>query len=88
MVYNNNMQTISPTAIMLDHINMSKRETRRMLHSGGLNSITKGVLSLMETAGAGDMKAVDLVVNRIDGLLSEKVAVKPIIVEVIDYGTI
>jgi len=78
---------ISPTVIMLDHINMSKRATRQMIKDGGLDSITKGVLSLMESAGAGDMKAVDIVINRIDGLLSEKVAVKPIIVEVIDYST-
>jgi len=77
---------ISPTGILIDHINTSKRETRRMLHEDKLNCITKGVLSIMESAGAGDMKMVDIVVNRIDGLLSEKVTVKPIIVEVIDYG--
>lgn len=77
---------ISPTVIMLDHINLSKRETREMIKNGGLNCLTLGVLSLMEAAGGGDMKAVDLVINRIDGLISDRVAIKPIIVEVIDYG--
>jgi len=81
------IQTPSPTAILMDYINLSKRETRTMIKNGGLNTITKGVLSLMESAGGGDMKAVDIVINRIDGLLTESVSVKPVIVEVIDYGT-
>lgn len=84
MVYNQNM--ISPTAIMLDHINLSKRDTRAMIKNGGLDCLTKGVLCLMESAGGGDMKAVDIVINRIDGLISDRVAIKPIVVEVIDYG--
>jgi hypothetical protein len=78
---------LSPTAVLMDHINLSKSETRKMLADGGLNTITKGILSLMESAGGGDMKAVDIIVNRLDGLLTETVSVKPIIVEVIDYGT-
>ena len=77
---------ISPTAIMLDHINLSKRDTRAMIKAGGLDCLTRGVLSLMESAGGGDMKAVDLVINRIDGLISDRVAVRPIIIEVMDYG--
>jgi len=81
------MDDISPTGIMIDHINLSKRETRAMLEKGGLNCITKGILSVMESAGAGDMKMADIVINRLDGLLSDKVTMKPIIVEVIDYGT-
>jgi hypothetical protein len=80
------MSEISPTAIMLDHINMDKRETREMIKAGGLNCITLAVLGLMEKAGGGDMKAVDLVINRIDGLISDRVAIKPIIVEIMDYS--
>lgn len=79
--------TPSPTAILMDHINLSKRETRKMIEKGGLNALTKGILSLMESAGGGDMKAVDIVINRIDGLLTDTVAIKPIVVEVIDYGS-
>lgn len=86
MMYTKNTM-LSPTTIMLDHINLSKRETRQMIKEGGLDCITKGVLCLMESAGGGDMKAVDIVINRIDGLMGDKIAVKPIIVEVIDYGT-
>jgi hypothetical protein len=77
----------SPTEIMLDHINLSKKETREMIKAGGLNCLTLGVLSLMEAAGSGDMKAVDLVINRIDGLISDRLTIKPIIVEVMDYGS-
>ena len=84
MSYNENM--ISPTAIMLDHINLSKRDTRAMIKDGGLDCLTRGVLGLMESAGGGDMKAVDLVIDRIDGLISDRVAVRPIVVEVVDYG--
>ena len=76
----------SPTEIMLDHINISKRETAEMIEAGGLSTLTRGVLGLMESAGGGDIKAVDIVINRIDGLISDRVAIKPIIVEVIDYG--
>lgn len=83
----NEFLEISPTAVLMDHINLSKSETRKMLQQGGLNTITKGILSLMESAGGGDMKAVDIIVNRLDGLLTETVTVKPIVVEVIDYGT-
>lgn len=78
---------ISPTSILIDHINLTKRETRAMIEHGGLDCITRGVLGLMETAGGGDMKAVDIVVNRIDGLLSDRVAVKPVVVEIVDYGS-
>jgi hypothetical protein len=85
MVYNKLM--ISPTAIMLDNINLSKRETRAMIKAGGLDCLTLGVLSLMESAGAGDMKAADLVINRIDGLITDRVEIKPIIVEVVNYGS-
>ena len=77
---------ISPTGIMLDNINLTKRETRDLLDGDTLDCLTRGVLSLMESAGSGDMKAVDIVVNRIDGLISDKVSIKPVIVEVIDYG--
>jgi len=76
----------SPTEIMLDHINLSKRETRQMIKDGGLTCLQRGVLGLMQTAGGGDIKAVDIVVNRIDGLISDRVAIKPIVVEVVDYG--
>jgi hypothetical protein len=78
---------ISPTVILQDHINLTKRDTREMINNGGLDCVTRGVLGLMESAGSGDMKAVDLVINRLDGLLSEKVAVRPVVVEIIDYGT-
>ena len=76
----------SPTEIMLDHINLSKRDTHEMIQAGGLTCLTRGVLGLMEAAAGGDIKAVDIVINRIDGLISDRVAVKPIIVEVMDYG--
>lgn len=78
----------SPTEILFNNINTSKRETRQMIKNGGLTCLELGVLSLMESAGSGDMKAVDIVINRIDGLISDKMAIKPIIVEVMDYGEI
>lgn len=84
MEYNNNM--ISPTEILINHVSLTKRETRDMIKNGGLDCLTRGVLGLMESAGSGDMKAVDIVVNRIDGLISDRVAVKPVVVEVVDYG--
>lgn len=77
---------MSPTNILQDNINLSKRETRKMIESGGLDCITKGVFGLMEAGGKGDMKAVDIIINRLDGLMSERMMVKPIIVEVVDYG--
>ena len=86
MMYTNNMEEISPTVILQDHINMSKRETREMIEAGGLDCITRGVFGLLETAGDGNMKAVDIVINRVDGLLSDTVALKPVVVEIIDYG--
>jgi hypothetical protein len=76
----------SPTEVMLDHINLSKRETREMIKNGGLTCLTRGVLGLMTAAGGGDIKAVDIVINRVDGLISDRVSIKPIIVEVVDYG--
>ena len=77
---------ISPTTILQDHINLSKRETRELVEAGGLDCLTRGVFGLMEAAGDGNMKAVYIVVNRIDGLLSDRIAIKPVIVEIIDYG--
>jgi hypothetical protein len=77
---------MSPTEIMQNHIDLTKRETRELIEKGGLDCLTRGVLGLVESAGDGDMKLIDLVVNRLDGLLSEKVSIKPVIVEVIDYG--
>jgi len=77
---------ISPTETMLDYINLSKEDTSNMIKRGGLTCLERAVLGLMESAGSGDMKAVDIVINRVDGLISDKVAVKPIIVEVVDYG--
>lgn len=77
---------ISPTIILQDHIDLTKRETRDLIEAGGLDCLTRGVFGLLESASDGDMKLIDLVINRLDGLLSEKVAVKPVIVEIIDYG--
>lgn len=77
---------ISPTEIMLDCINLSKGDTEKIIKDGGLNCLERAVFGLMQTAGNGDMKAVDIIINRVDGLISDKVVVKPIVVEVIDYG--
>lgn len=77
---------ISPTEIMQEHIDLTRRETREMIENGGLDCITRGVFGLLESASDGDMKLIDLVINRLDGLLSEKVEVKPIVVEVVDYS--
>lgn len=77
---------MSPTNILQDNINLSKKETRKMIESGGLDCLTKGVFGLMEAGGRGDMKAVDIIVNRLDGLITDKMMVKPIIVEVVDYA--
>jgi len=86
MMYNKTM--ISPTSIAQDHIDLTKRETRELIEAGGLDCLTRGVLGLLESASDGDMKLIDLVINRLDGILTEKVDMKPTVVEIMDYSDV